>query len=300
MPRSLLLASFVAAVSTACAAPAPRAQRATLASSAAQVGETPPSAGGAPAPTERESPADRGVLRHFSTRDPIYFDVGFRGRTNAKFQLGFQYRLLVPDAPRPEPPPFWKELYFGFTTTSIWNLEAESTPFFDSVYNPSFYWLRPRIERLSSEHLDFGVELGIEHESNGKGGDVSRSLNDAYLKPIWDWRIGEERHLTLQPKVWAYVGSLEDNPDVADYRGHFEVKLAAYDERGLGVSTQLGAGDGFDHASFELDLSYPMNRFVEELDAFLHLQLFTGWGETLATYDERQPTQVRLGILLAR
>ena len=199
-----------------------------------------------------------------------------------------------------EPPPIWRELYFGFTTTSLWNLEAESVPFFDSVYRPAFYWRRERVEGWSTEQLGFGAEIGLEHASNGQGGEESRSLNRLYVEPEWSWALGVERHLELRPKAWIYVGSLDDNPDIAEYQGYFGLELELYEERGLGLASQLVVGDELDRAALQLDLSYPLSRLVDELDAYLQLQLFTGWGETLATYDQRGPTQVRLGVMLVR
>ncbi len=51
----------------------------------------------------------------------------------------------------------------------------------------------------------------------------------------------------------------------------------------------------------QYDLSYPIRRSVfSGVGAFVHLQAFKGYGETLLEYDENKETQYRLGISLVR
>ena len=51
----------------------------------------------------------------------------------------------------------------------------------------------------------------------------------------------------------------------------------------------------------QFDLSYPLRRSVfSGVGAFVHLQAFKGYGETLLEYDENKETQYRLGISLVR
>jgi outer membrane phospholipase A len=51
----------------------------------------------------------------------------------------------------------------------------------------------------------------------------------------------------------------------------------------------------------QVDLTYPMDKILlRTFDAYLYLQYFNGWGETLRTYDERLPWQVRVGLAVVR
>ncbi len=51
----------------------------------------------------------------------------------------------------------------------------------------------------------------------------------------------------------------------------------------------------------QVDFTYPLDRlFLRSFDAFVHVQVFNGWGESLRTYDQRLPWQVRIGIAVIR
>src|SRR3546814_19275315 len=69
-----------------------------------------------------------------SSFEPVYFDIGSKGDTNARFQLSFKYRLFNPTDPLH--PEFIDNLYLGYTQTSLWDLEGDSMPFIDTTYNP--------------------------------------------------------------------------------------------------------------------------------------------------------------------
>ena len=53
--------------------------------------------------------------------------------------------------------------------------------------------------------------------------------------------------------------------------------------------------------SVQLDLSYPVRRSIfSGVGAFLHLQYFKGYGETLLDYDERRGSRFRIGLSIVR
>ncbi len=241
-------------------------------------------------------------LKRFESHEPIYFAVGFNEITNAKFQFSFKYRVTDPEGLLTDVAPgFWNGVYFGYTQTSFWDLQSDSAPFFDTNFRPSLFWFRDRIEKYSDDSLQVGFEAGIEHESNGKGGAESRSLNILYLRPKWNWSIGDDDHIEVAPKVWVYIGDLDDNSGIEDFRGYFQLRTRAYDEDGLQLSSELRLGADIDHGYHELDLSYPLNKlFHGNPGAYLHLQYFNGWGESLRTFNSKTPSQVRIGVMLVR
>src|SRR3546814_9677101 len=78
-----------------------------------------------------------------SSFEPVYFDIGSKGDTNARFQLSFKYRLFNPTDPLH--PEFIDNLYLGYTQTSLWDLEGDSMPFIDTTYNPSLFWRKDKL-----------------------------------------------------------------------------------------------------------------------------------------------------------
>jgi len=245
------------------------------------------------------SAGDR-FLDHFAARDAFYFVVGSRGQANARFQLSFQYDFLAEDGSLGAGDSPWDGLGFAYTQMSLWDLQSDSVPFFDTNYRPSLFWRRETIIGAPGEpRWDF--EFGYEHESNGRDGDDSRSINSLYVRPTYHHPLDERWEFRTTPRVWAYIGDLSDNPDIADYRGLFDWRLQLVDRQGFGFSTNLRKGGESSYGSVQVDVSYPMNELLGgNLDLFLYLQYFNGWGESLLVYDEKLPAQFRIGIALVR
>jgi len=268
-----------------------------------------PPAAPTPSPTAavEDSPDTEPVdtrFQHFASKlspsEPLYFAVGWRESTNAKFQISFKYRFLDPEGRAAERVPLLRSVYFGYTQTSLWDLGAASAPFFDTSYRPSLFVLRDGVHELGRRSR-LGLRYGLEHESNGKGGDDSRSLNIAYVTPIViaDDVLGGR--LRIAPKVYAYIGDLSDNPDIAEYRGYVDLHAEWLDPDGFGIALTLRKGTAAGRGSVQVDLSYPLDRLLGgNLDAYLHVQYFNGWGETLRTYDQRLPSQLRIGLMVVR
>ena len=73
---------------------------------------------------------------------------------------------------------------------------------------------------------DRAVATGLEHESNGRDGAQSRSINMAFVRPTFSFGNLNDYHLRISPKIYAYIGSREDNPDIARYRGNVDLNIA--------------------------------------------------------------------------
>ena len=72
---------------------------------------------------------------------------------------------------------------------------------------------------LGKPELAPGVNVGAEHNSNGKDGPDSRSVNDGYVEPRFHYRLDGGSTLTFAPRIKAYFGVAGENPDYADYAG---------------------------------------------------------------------------------
>ncbi len=228
----------------------------------------------------------------FRAHEPLYFSFGWRDGTNARFQFSFRYRF-VRDADWK--PGFWRNLHFGYTQTSVWDLESESAPFHDTSYRPSFFYRGRGRGRLVA------FEAGLEHESNGQDEPKSRSLNVFFLRPEWLLAEWGDVKLRVAPKFYAYVGDLSDNPDIDHYRGYVDLLTRVGTDEGSEVALLVRRGTRKHYGSYQLDITVPLDKLRPvSFDAYLHIQLFNGWGESLLDYDRKLPSQVRVGIMLVR
>jgi outer membrane phospholipase A len=192
-------------------------------------------------------------------------------------------------------------LHLAYTQRSLWDLEAESAPFLDSSYMPELLYERPNLIDPDRGWLErIGGQIGFQHESNGKDGASSRSLNIAYLRMPFVFGDEDDFHVTIEPRAWFYVGELTDNPDLEDYRGHVDLRLKAGWARGLQVAAWLRAGDDFEHGSTQIDVTYPLHHLLSRsFSLYLQAQYFNGYGESLLYYNERSEVW-RVGIGLFR
>ena len=243
------------------------------------------------------------LATRFSAHEPIYF-LGGAVTPSVKFQISLKYQLLSPEGSIAQALPWASNFYLAYSQTSFWDIGGESNPFFDSSYRPAalyeqtwlgVHWL-PAMSR-------FDVQAGLQHESNGKGGGDSRTINIAYVRPVFtfgDSGSGRGFFVAVAPRVWAYVFSLRDNPDIADYRGYGDLTLITGWRGSLQLAAMGRMGNDWDKGALQLDLTYPLRQITaKNLDLYLDAQFFTGYGESLLEYNE-STTTFRIGVSLVR
>ena len=229
-----------------------------------------------------------------SEEDPVYFAVGAHQGANARFQLSFKYRLFDPTTGYGAEQPWLVGFYFGYTQTSLWDLSADSKPFHDTAYRPSFFW---KWQRFDEHTWIDGARLGFEHESNGQGGESSRSINMLFVRPEWRWSVGRGGTLEFTPKIYSYLSSHE-NPDIARYRGYVDWRVR-HDAGGQWITTALARVGTAGKGSLLLDMSRRTRDVrVGPLSGYLHLQYFNGYGESILDYNVRRPWQLRIGLAI--
>jgi len=206
----------------------------------------------------------------------------------AKFQLSFKAKLLESVFGDNG------DLWFGYTQQSNWQVydKGDSAPFRESVYEPEVMavW-RTDIEVLGLRWRM--LNIGLNHQSNGKSEPASRSWNRVYAE------FGlEGQDFALLVKPWFRIPEEEgndDNRDIQDYIGRGEV-LGIWKRGGnvlsLGLRHSLRTHPSRGAATF--DWSFPIRGYLMG-----HLQLFTGYGETLIDYNHRQ-TVLGVGVSLAQ
>lgn len=236
-------------------------------------------------------PEGEGAL---SVNEPMYFAIGNGGV--ARFQLSFKYRVFDPDS---QPVAWFSPLanfYLGYTQTSIWDLSANSKPFRDTSYRPSFFW-----QGTSSGEgmMPDVVRAGYEHESNGKEGLSSRSIDTFFIQPAWLTGFSDGRILGFGTKVYAYQDKT-DNPDIQRYRGYADWELGYGRMDGAMMRALLRSGTA-GYGSAQVEISYPLrNPLFARTGGFVFCQLFKGYGSTLLDYNRSSSTQVRLGFAIVR
>jgi outer membrane phospholipase A len=241
-----------------------------------------------------------GVMAH----DPVYFALGAHRGLNARFQISLKFRPLGPADDRVDVVgSFWGNVYGAFTQTSLWDLESESRPFYDTSYKPSLFYRRASIN-VAVWGARLGHAAGYEHESNGQAGALSRSLDTLFVQPRLTWTGADGVEWGYAPKVLFYLEKSE-NADLPRYRGYVDHDLWCEDPDGWKVAARLRLGSG-GRGSVLVDISYPTRKVFGLVSdtpwahGYLHLQGFSGYTESLRTYDQRLPWQARLGFMLVR
>ncbi len=247
-------------------------------------------------------PAASAIVRTFAGRiaphEPIYFIYG-PDDPAAKFQFSFKYRVLTLDDP---PTGYWPDsLHFAFTQRSLWDLRGESSPFYDTSYIPELILeaLAPERAPLGGWLSFLGYQLGYRHESNGRDGEISRSLNQAFLRPVFAIGHLDGWHLLIAPEFYTYVGDLDNNPDIKDYRGHAALRAMFGKNDGPSVAVAAWAGRDFDHPTYQIDLTVPIRTRLLDFQTYFLIQYYNGYGESLLSYQEESDVW-RAGISLVR
>ena len=246
---------------------------------------------------EQETFVDE-FVENFSQLEPIYFIAG-SSPANAKFQFSFKYRLFGSGETRA---PEWSWLngfHLGYTQTSFWDLAAPSSPFRDSSFRPALIYefgLR-KFSQVPGEPVSY-VRIAAEHESNGKDGLNTRSLNTLYVEPNIVFGVGDAWHIVLNARAWVYGRSVKDNPDIQDFRGNARVGIGVVQTYGLGLAAHVGGNPGTGKGNVQVDVTYALSDLIG-LDLYLTGQMYTGYGESLLNYN-RKDTRVRFGFSIIR
>lgn len=233
----------------------------------------------------------------FSPNEPNYASAGSVRPTHAKSQVSLKFRLFNPDTKTPA----LENFYFAYSQTSIWAIGSSSKPLYDSAYRPGAFFLDDDVSQGpfgSSSRL--GFQAGVEHESNGRDGAASRSLNIGYVRPTLTVHLPRNYFISVSPKIYGYFEK-EDNPDIAYYRGYCDFLVKAGHPDGAQFAATLRKGTGRYPYSAQMDVSIPLKTArLGNLGGYLHLQYFNGYGESLLDYDRRVRSQFRIGLMISR
>ena len=191
-------------------------------------------------------------------------------------------------------------VYVGATVKAFWQAYNSdiSSPFRETNYEPELFWVTPVPWTIFGGDASL-FALGLSHQSNGRSQPFSRSWNRIYGSVIWErWRM--VYHL----KVWWRIPEDEkddpsdadgdDNPDIEDYLGNFEL-TAAYRKYDHEIAVMLRNNLDLDEnrGAIQLDWTFPLQRRFRG-----YVQYFNGYGESLIDYDA-DIERIGIGILLS-
>ncbi len=202
--------------------------------------------------------------------------------SDAKFEIGFKYRLTDLVLPG--------KLYAFLTyrQKSFWDIYQESLPFRETNYNPGIGFAKPILSQNRIKHAFF---LRVEHESNGRDEEFSRSWNFLSLQYFYF----HKNKWQLRLKAWHPFGDMENNEDLLDYIGHGSIGLAYRPQKWLILESQFRKALNLDkNGSIKLSASLKLSKKTNQ---YLLFQYYYGYAESLITYNEISH-MLRLGVVL--
>lgn len=255
---------------------------------------TPPGASATPPP-----PPEVTALDLLTFHRDNYLLTGFVASTQVKFQFSAKYDLWPNEGHH--------AVFFGYTQKALWDLYRSSAPFRENNYSPEIFYTyfhhRKRYEPRLGCHF-FHERAGFEHESNGESGNQSRSWNRAFIESRFACYEENRTYGLATLRLWAPPFGREGNEDITRYLGYGELALSVgtegstswYGEADVTVRGRKGTSRKLGLGSIQVDARWRPRVFsVSRFTPYLYAQVFTGFGETLLTYDSAL-SNVRVGI----
>ena len=186
------------------------------------------------------------------------------------------------------------DVFGAYTVRSFWQVYNSdiSRPFRETNHEPEI-WLQAYPNWEIFGFTNSVIQLGLNHQSNGRADPISRSWDRVFANFIF-----EKNNLALSFKPWTRISESEDeddNPDITDFMGHFELR-AAYKRNNhvFSLMSRNNLESGFDEGAFEAGWSFPLGSWPYLKG---YVQYFHGYGESMIDYDH-EVNRIGVGILL--
>lgn len=192
-----------------------------------------------------------------------------------KFQISFKVKL-------------WEDvlgknmdLWFAYTQLSFWQLYNKdfSAPFRETNYEPEL------LLNFRTNYDLFGlkgriINVGFNHQSNGRSQPLSRSWNRIVAN------FGFERDMfNLLLKTWYRIPETakdDDNPDIDKYLGYGEIWGYYYwNKHRFGAMLRNNLRPSDNKGAVQLEWTFPL---IERVSGYI--QYFNGYGESLIDYNK--------------
>lgn len=238
---------------------------------------------------------------------PTYFLMTYNQNPNSKpfqeefgidrslqnWEVKFQFSLKVP---------VWEsiggtniDLFAAYSQLSLWQAFLDdkdiSAPFRETNYEPeAFVSFRDNFKLFGFTNRT--LNIGFNHQSNGRGGSISRSWNRILGSMTFD-----KGNFAWAIRAWYRLPEDEeddDNPHMERYYGYGE--LYAYYK----IKNHLVGGifrNNFrtddNKGAIQLDWTFPLSKYTRG-----YVQFFNGYGESLIDYNHSN-NRIGLGVLLS-
>lgn len=200
-----------------------------------------------------------------------------------KFQLSISQRLTNATLP------WGTYLYLFFTEKVFWEVFQNSMPMSDLNFNPGIGWSKPFFIK---DRYCGKMTLILEHESNGKDGEASRSWNKVSLAGsayVTEW-------LSVHAKYWYPIVDGMNNKDILKYSGIFQMgfQLNSKGNRFTFASTFVKRQGWNMNWNTNIQFGWRIHR---DSNQYLFIDFYNGYGEGLLAYNQFH-NRLRFGILI--
>ena len=203
--------------------------------------------------------------------------------SDVKFQISFRQRLTKSILP------FHSHLFLSYSQKAMWNIFEESLPFHDLNFNPGI-----GIQNLIiyKGRLVGNAAILLEHESNGRDGEASRSWN----KVSFSGAALIDPRLVVHAKFWIPIIDGQQNKDILKYSGIFQAgaQFLSNNKRWVADVTFVK------RKGWNLNFNTIVNvgfRIRKKDNQFIMLHFYDGYGENLLDYNKYH-CRLRLGLLI--
>lgn len=203
--------------------------------------------------------------------------------TNVKFQISVAQKLTKSTLP------WGTYLYLYYTQKVFWNILENSMPMTDLNFNPGIGLAKPWFIK---NRFVGRLSLQLEHESNGRDGDESRSWN----KVSFGGSVMVDPNFVVFGKYWIPIVDGVNNKDILHYCGIYQFGFQVQSvNRKVSASLTLvkRKGNIFNY-NVILEGAYRLSR---QSNQYLFAQFYSGYGEGLLAYKEYHQ-QFRIGIVI--
>ncbi len=229
------------------------------------------------------------------------FDKNAKAQHNeAKFQLSFKIKPWATDIEGIEALK-GIDIWLGYTQLSFWQVynSAFSAPFRDTNYEPEL------LINLRTDYNILGLHgrilnLGFNHQSNGRSVPLSRSWNRIVANVGLE---NEKNNFNLLLKTWYRIPEDEhndDNPDITRYMGYGELWGTLYWKKQRFAMMLRNNFRSENMGAVQLDWSVPLSFFYDKFSdkGSIYVQYFNGYGESLLDYN-KSINRISVGFMLA-
>ncbi|HEX2880848.1 MAG TPA: phospholipase A [Polyangiaceae bacterium] len=232
-----------------------------------------------------------------------YFIAGGRA-DQAKFQLSLKYNLWPNTTPH--------AVYVGYTQTSFWDIYEWSGPFTEFNFTPVLFYEyripRPQPQRSAEYCGPSFVRWALDHSSNGLVGTASRAFNRLSSTIATGCYSATGALFETRLQLWPPLIFDGENEDMEAYIGYGELTFnwaSARSARGYGqvelsARFRKGASEDLRRGAVYLEAAWNPNygapvEGIWRFTPYLFAQFFTGYAESLSTYDIMH-TRWRIGF----